>query len=202
MIVFAIRAKIQRIGIAKTASHLTAPQDKNALKTYTAKRNLMRLPNISTEQANEVIKLMDAAVRNFAKFVLVLIFACSMLAILYSLIWNTQPMKDVAPADKAFFEILKMMVSFLAGALSATVGQSSPMPPMPMMPAPCNPMGGAPMGYAMNPAFSTAPMPSFAPQASTQTNWTPPPPPSNPPHHLEDEEERLAMAHARESTRG
>ena len=162
----------------------------------------MRLPNISTEQANEVIKLMDAAVRNFAKFVLVLIFACSMLAILYSLIWNTQPMKDVAPADKAFFEILKMMVSFLAGALSATVGQTSPMPPMPMMPTPCNQMGGTPMGYAMNPAF--APQPSFTatfPQ-NTASVWTAPSAPTNPPHHLDDEDERARVAAARQSTKG
>lgn len=164
----------------------------------------MRLPNISTEQTNEVIKLMDATVRNFAKFVLVLIFACSMLAILYSLIWNTQPMKDVAPADKAFFEILKMMVSFLAGALSATVGQSSPMPPMPMMPTPCNQMGGTPMGYAMNPAFApqTSMTTTFPQNTSSVSVWTPPPAPTNPPHYLEDDDERERLAAARQTTKG
>ena len=64
---------------------------------------------------------LEARLKFFAGFVLILVFGAAMLAIVWSLIFNTQPMKDIAPADKQFFELLKTMVTFLAGVISTVV---------------------------------------------------------------------------------
>jgi Na+/proline symporter len=64
---------------------------------------------------------LEARLKFFAGFVLILVFGAAMLAIVWSLIFNTQPMKDIAPADRQFFELLKTMVTFLAGVISTVV---------------------------------------------------------------------------------
>lgn len=64
---------------------------------------------------------LEARLKFFAGFVLILVFGSAMLAIVYSLIFNIQPMKDIAPADRQFFELLKTMVTFLAGVISTVV---------------------------------------------------------------------------------
>jgi hypothetical protein len=83
---------------------------------------------------------LEARLKFFAGFVLILVFGAAMLAIVYSLIFNTQPMHDIAPADKQFFELLKTMVTFLAGVISTVVTnrlvtkkdeEPAPTPPAP-----------------------------------------------------------------------
>jgi Na+/proline symporter len=81
---------------------------------------------------------LEARLKFFAGFVLILVFGAAMLAIVWSLIFNTQPMKDIAPADRQFFELLKTMVTFLAGVISTVVTNrlvtkkdDEPAPPAP-----------------------------------------------------------------------
>jgi len=77
------------------------------------------------------VRALEAIVRSFAGFMLVCVFSFSMFTVLYSLVWNIQPMQDMAPADKQFFEILKMMVAFLAGVITNMINKtSSPFSPM------------------------------------------------------------------------
>lgn len=64
---------------------------------------------------------LEARLKFTAGIVLIVVFGSSMLAIIWSLIFNVQPMNGIAPADKQFFELLKTMVTFLAGVISTIV---------------------------------------------------------------------------------
>jgi hypothetical protein len=136
----------------------------------------------------------DTRLRFFAGSMLVLVFSGAMGVILYNLVFVEQPMSGMAPADKAFFEILKMMVSFLAGLISAIVVNkplSSPMMPMnPMMGNPC--VGMNPMMGQMNSMMGMS-----QPAPVVNVNYTPPAGPSGGPH-LDDDTERARHAEARQ----
>lgn len=61
---------------------------------------------------------LEARLKFWAGIVLVSVFGASMMTILYSLVFVTQPMEGIAPADKQFFKIVDTMTTFLAGSLS------------------------------------------------------------------------------------
>jgi len=61
---------------------------------------------------------LEARLKYFAGIVLVSVFGGAMFTIIYSLVFVTQPMNGIAPADKLFFKILETMITFLAGSLS------------------------------------------------------------------------------------
>lgn len=61
---------------------------------------------------------LEARLKFFAGIVLVSVFGGAMFTIIYSLVFVTQPMGGIAPADKQFFKILDTMTTFLAGSLS------------------------------------------------------------------------------------
>lgn len=64
---------------------------------------------------------LEARLKFFAGFVLILVFGASMLTVVYSLVWTVQPMGGIAPADKQFFKLLETMTTFLAGSISTLV---------------------------------------------------------------------------------
>lgn len=64
---------------------------------------------------------LEARLKFFAGFVLILVFGASMLTVVYSLVFVTQPMGGIAPADKQFFKLLETMTTFLAGSISTLV---------------------------------------------------------------------------------
>jgi hypothetical protein len=63
---------------------------------------------------------LDARLRFFIGLILGVCLVASVLTILYSLIWVSQPMEQ-APNDAEFFKILTPTISFLTGALSGVM---------------------------------------------------------------------------------
>jgi hypothetical protein len=82
--------------------------------TYQTRGFKMIGPRFSSEE-------LEARLKFFAGFVLILVFGASMLTVVYSLVWVTQPMGSIAPADKQFFKLLETMTTFLAGSISTLV---------------------------------------------------------------------------------
>jgi len=74
--------------------------------------------SIVTRSKRYTAEELDARLRFIGGLMLFAVFACAMFSILYDLNFVEQPMAGMAPADKALIEILKMMVSFLAGVLT------------------------------------------------------------------------------------
>lgn len=69
--------------------------------------------------------LMEAKLRYFIGITLTLILGCTIFAILYSLIFVTQPMGASSENDRKFFELLTPIASFIVGALGGVLAASN-----------------------------------------------------------------------------
>lgn len=63
-------------------------------------------------------EMLDAKLRYFIGIVLGLTLMFTVLAVLYSLVFVTQPMKGSAPNDEKFFALIGPIATFLTGALA------------------------------------------------------------------------------------
>ena len=170
----------------------------------------------STEELIELIKVCGWL---FAVVVVMLVFGLTVFAMLYSVIFVTQPIKSMAPIDQAFTKLLNDVVLLLVGSISTLIGMFAinkgakslverMNPPPPMQPM-CSPQQGFQGGYPVSS--------SYAPQQSAyglpsqpfgampvwtnpelDESWTPGPPPTTPPEHLENDHERIQLAQARQ----
>lgn len=171
----------------------------------------------STEETIELLKVYGWL---FSVVIVMLVFGLTVFAMLYSVIFVTQPIKSMAPIDMAFTKLLNDVVLLLVGSIGTLIGmfamnkgaksiaeRMNPTPPMQPM---CQPMQGAGGSYGQQYGSSYAP-PQSAYGLPSQPfgaipvwknpeldeSWTPPPPPTTPPDHLEDDEEREILANAR-----
>ena len=63
-------------------------------------------------------EMLDARLRYFVGVCLALTLTGTIFAVLYSLIFVSQPMLDAAPNDEAFFALINPIATFLTGTLS------------------------------------------------------------------------------------
>ena len=169
----------------------------------------------STEELIELIKVCGWL---FAVVVVMLVFGLTVFAMLYSVIFVTQPIKSMAPIDQAFTKLLNDVVLLLVGSISTLIGmfainkgakslveRMNPTPPMQPM---CQPMGfngsmgGFNSSYAPTQSAYGLPSQPFGAMPvwknpELDESWTPPPPPTTPPDLLEDDDEREQLAQAR-----
>ena len=175
----------------------------------------MKLSEVkSTEETIELIKVYAWL---FAVVVVMLVFGLTVFAMLYSVIFITQPLKSMAPIDSAFTKLLNDVVLLLVGSISTLIGMfainkgaksfAERMNPTPQQPM-CQPMQGQ-YGYSNNHGFNATtngiPSQPFGAMPVWQNpeldeSWTPGPPPTTPPDHLEDDHERIQLAQAREES--
>ena len=130
----------------------------------------------------------DVRVRAFVIVIVTLIFAFITFALLYSVTFVTQPIKQMAPIDQAYTKMLNDIVLLIVGGIGGILTKGLTNEATNMMNA-----------AKSNKDAYVAPPPPPVVMMSQPSGWTPPPrPPSGPPV-LEDDEERLRMAHARDS---
>ena len=65
-------------------------------------------------------EMLEARLRYFIGCALVVILGGTIFAVLYSLVFITQPL-DVSPNDQKFFELLTPLASFIVGALGGVL---------------------------------------------------------------------------------
>jgi hypothetical protein len=104
-----------KIGKSRNAIHHNAKHKAFALKTF-LETHLMR-ERLSNEQ-------LKARLIVFIGVCLALVFAGSVLGMLYALIFVTQPIGAQAPNDKAFIDILTTLTVFLTGALGSVLASN------------------------------------------------------------------------------
>ncbi len=90
----------------------------SALKTYLEKVSMTKS---SRRLTNEQLK---ARLIVFIGVCLAMVFAFSVLGMLYALIFVTQPIGAQAPNDKAFIDILTTLTVFLTGALGSVLASN------------------------------------------------------------------------------
>jgi hypothetical protein len=91
----------------------------SVLRTYLEKISMSAKP--SRRLTNEQLK---ARLIVFIGVCLALVFAFSVMGMLYALIFVTQPIGAQAPNDKAFIDILTTLTVFLTGALGSVLASN------------------------------------------------------------------------------
>ena len=107
-------AKNTKTGVKLSASHLPAKWWVHAPKTYYPKKSMNRL---TPEQ-------LHARLIVFIGCTLALVFAFSVLGMLYALIFVTQPIGNQAPNDRAFIDLLTTLTIFLTGSLGGVLASN------------------------------------------------------------------------------
>lgn len=107
-------AKNMKTGTKIDASRLPARWWVHAPKTYYPKTSMKRL---TPEQ-------LHARLIVFIGCTLALVFAFSVLGMLYALIFVTQPIGNQAPNDRAFIDLLTTLTIFLTGSLGGVLASN------------------------------------------------------------------------------
>lgn len=113
-----IRARNSRTGKSLNVIRRSVLVRESALKTYMEKK---LTPRNSRRLSNEQLK---ARLIVFIGVCLALVFALSVMGMLYALIFVTQPIGAQAPNDRAFIELLTTLTVFLTGALGSVLASN------------------------------------------------------------------------------
>ena len=113
-----IPAKNTRTGKSLNVIRRSVLVRESALKTYMEKK---LTPRNSRRLSNEQLK---ARLIVFIGVCLALVFALSVMGMLYALIFVTQPIGAQAPNDRAFIELLTTLTVFLTGALGSVLASN------------------------------------------------------------------------------
>ena len=113
-----IPAKNTRTGKSLNVIRRSVLVRESALKTYMEKK---LKPRHSRRLSNEQLK---ARLIVFIGVCLALVFALSVMGMLYALIFVTQPIGAQAPNDRAFIELLTTLTVFLTGALGSVLASN------------------------------------------------------------------------------
>lgn len=112
-------ASSSKTGKSLNAIHRNARFRESVLRTYLG--SISMKPKPSRRLTNEQLK---ARLIVFIGVCLALVFAISVLGMLYALIFVTQPIGAQAPNDKAFIDILTTLTVFLTGALGSVLASN------------------------------------------------------------------------------
>jgi len=114
----AMTANSMKTGKRLSAIRRSVRFRESALRTY-SERISMTKPH--RRLSNEQLK---ARLIVFIGVCLALVFAVSVMGMLYALIFVTQPIGAQAPNDKAFIDILTTLTVFLTGALGSVLASN------------------------------------------------------------------------------
>ena len=144
------------------------------------KELLLALLSNKADQPRLTADEIDVRVRAFVIVIVTLIFAFITFALLYSVTFVTQPIKQMAPIDQAYTKMLNDIVLLIVGGIGGilTKGLTNEATNM------------------MNAAKSNKDAYVAPPPTVVMSNWTPPPAPTSNPI-LENDAERERMAQAR-----
>lgn len=113
-----IPARNSRTGKSLNVIRRSALVRESALKTY---MEMKLTPRQTRRLSNEQLK---ARLIVFIGVCLALVFALSVMGMLYALIFVTQPVGAQAPNDRAFIELLTTLTVFLTGALGSVLASN------------------------------------------------------------------------------
>lgn len=113
-------ANSMKIGKSLSAIRRSVRFKESALQTLLEKK-VARTPRHQTRLSNEQLK---ARLIVFIGVSLSLVFAVSVMGMLYALIFVTQPIGAQAPNDRAFIDLLTTLTVFLTGALGSVLASN------------------------------------------------------------------------------
>jgi hypothetical protein len=162
---------------------------------------------LKIQTVDELVLLIQVIAWSFVVFVLMSVFGGTVGSMLWSVMFNQQPMKSMAPIDMAFTKMLNDVMLLMTGSVTTLIGMfainkgaralAEKLAPTLVTPTPTAPI-------------SPVPQATFAPQASATTDfnwlnlkpvdfdeeWRAPPPPTTPPNYEHPEREEIAHERA------
>lgn len=138
----------------------------------------------------------EVRIRAFVVIMVTLILFFIVVTLIYSIMFVTQPIKQMAPIDQAFSKMLNDIVLLIVGGIGGILTKGATTEARAMLDA----AKANTAAYVAPPPPPPAPVMMFTPPPtpSPNTGYTPPPPPQTPPT-LEADHERERMAQARAS---
>jgi len=114
-----MNANSSKTGKSLNAIRHNARYRESVLRTFLEKKSMTNKP--IRRLTNEQLK---ARLIVFIGVCLAMVFAISVLGMLYALIFVTQPIGAQAPNDKAFIDLLTTLTVFLTGALGSVLASN------------------------------------------------------------------------------
>jgi len=138
----------------------------------------------------------EVRIRAFVVIMVTLILFFIVVTLIYSIMFVTQPIKQMAPIDQAFSKMLNDIVLLIVGGIGGILTKGATTEARAMLDA----AKANTAAYVAPPPPPPAPVMMFTPPPTPypNTGYTPPPPPQTPPT-LEADKERERMAQARAS---
>jgi hypothetical protein len=109
-----IPAKSLKTGKSQSAIHLNVSQQVRVLKTSFQELKMSRRHKFSPEE-------LHARLIVTIGIILAIVFAGSVFALLYALLFITQPLGEQAPNDAAFIDLVSTLCVFLTGSLAGVL---------------------------------------------------------------------------------
>ena len=116
-----MNAKNSKTGLSLNAIRRNVRLKESALRTFSEKKSMPRKHRSEIRLSNEQLK---ARLIVFIGVSLSLVFAISVMGMLYALIFVTQPIGAQAPNDRAFIDLLTTLTVFLTGALGSVLASN------------------------------------------------------------------------------
>jgi hypothetical protein len=114
-----MNANSSKTGKSLNVIRHNARYKESVLRTFLEKKSMTNKP--TRRLTNEQLK---ARLIVFIGVCLAMVFAISVLGMLYALIFVTQPIGAQAPNDKAFIDLLTTLTVFLTGALGSVLASN------------------------------------------------------------------------------
>jgi hypothetical protein len=152
---------------------------------------------------DELVFLIQAFAWSFVVIVLMAVFGGTVGSMLWSVMFNQQPMKSMAPIDQAFTKMLNDVMLLMTGSVTTLISMFAINKGAKAMAEKIAPSLGIPP--------TAPPMPPVAPQSSGampnfnwmgfqnpefDETWRPGPPPTTPPDYLDPSREDIANERA------
>jgi polyferredoxin len=109
-----IPAKSLKIGKSQSVTHRNVFQRAHVLKTFFQESKMSRRHKFSPEE-------LHARLIVTIGIILAIVFAGSVFALLYALLFITQPLGEQAPNDAAFIDLVSTLCVFLTGSLAGVL---------------------------------------------------------------------------------
>lgn len=164
---------------------------------------------------DELVFLIQAIAWAFVVIILMSVFGGTVGSMLWSVMFNQQPMKTMAPIDMAFTKMLNDVMLLMTGSVTTLIAMFAVNKGAKALAEKIAPAVIPQLAYNPSPAItpttpSTIPVPVAQPAASGMPDWNfmgyknpelddewrAPPPPTTPADHLHPEREEIAMERA------
>lgn len=154
---------------------------------------------LEIKTVDELVLLIQVLAWAFVVFIVMMVFGSTVMSMLYSVIFVTQPIKSMAPIDQAFTKMLNDVVLLMTGSITTLVGMFAINKAAKNIAEKLAPSVVTPPPAPVSAPTSTMPNYNWMGYVNPELDetWVPPPPPTTPPDHLEDDHERQQLAAAR-----